>query len=287
MGENGRIMKTLGELIDAYQAHLAEGSWHSLQAFAPLAAALEPLRSNDSAAMTPAAWRTWFTAHTAGLAPSTRNLRYRQLRALYGYPERWLGQTGLVNPFAHAGWRRVAPSPEPHYKPMLSETQVAAICHAPRTRRGRLLIRILAERGRRVGEVLAVTAGDFRDLVAGSGDRRVLIFPRTKGGREQFTVLPEGLAADLQTYIQEVGLEVADRLWPITSQAARQMVTHAAATIGLALSPHDLRRSFASHLDRSGVPVGMAQAMLGHSSSRTTAKYYIADRTAVEMGNVA
>ena len=287
MSENRSNLTTLGELIDAYQSHLAEGSVHSVQAFTPLATALEPLRANDPGAMTPAAWRTWFTAHTAGLAPSTRNLRYRQLRALYGYPERWLGITGLVNPFANAGWRRVAPSPEPHYKPMLTEAQVLAICQGPRTRRGRLLIRLLAERGRRVGEVLAVTAGDFRDLVAGSGDRRVVIFPRTKGGREQFTVLPEGLAADLQAYIKEVGLELTDRLWPITSQAARQMVRHAAAAIGLALSPHDLRRSFASHLDRSGVPVGMAQAMLGHSSSRTTAKYYIADRTAAEMGNVA
>lgn len=285
--EYGEKIESIGALVDAYCLHLGQGSRHSLLAFLPLATALQPWRDRDPASITPAEWRAWLSAHNAPLAPSTRNLRYRQLRAIYNFPRTWLGVEGWHNPFAGAMWRRIAPTPDPPYKPLLTDAQVEALCRAPRTRRGRLLVRLLAERGRRLGEVLAATVGDLRDLEAGSGDRRVLVFRRTKAGREQFTVLPPALAHEVKQFCAEQHLRDQDRMFPITQQAARSIMTYASASIGLHLSPHDLRRAFASRLERQGVAMGTIQAMMGHSrGSRVTGRHYIAERSAGELSAI-
>lgn len=291
MEGNERTITTLGELIDAYRQHLALGSRHSLRAFDPLSRALDPLRGQEVGAWHAAQWRQWFEEHcqtssAKPLGPATRNLRYRHLRAMYSYPEKWMGQRDIPNPFGNSGWRKVAPSPQQRMIPVLSNAQIEEIEKAPRTHRNRLLIRLLAERGRRIGETLAIRAGDFRDLEAGTDDKRVLNFPHTKSGREQWTVLPEALAKDLKIYIRKRGLQPEERVFPVSHQAARAMVHRAAKTIGLNLSPHDLRRGLCGRLEREGVPMSVIKALVGHTSTRVTERYYVAERTAAELAAV-
>ena len=277
---------TLRDLITHYQAHLAKGSPHSLQAFLPLATAVAALADRPATEITGAEWRAWFTEHCGQLSAGTRALRFRHLRALYGYPARWLGLADFPNPFRNGGWKKVVPTPPPPYRPILTEEQIAGICAAPKTRRTKLLTRLMAERGLRLGEALRIVAGDFRDHIAGSGDRRVLLLPRTKAGLQQVVVLPEQLATDLKAYCEEKGLIGEARVFPINPTSARNIVKRAAKRLGLNLTPHDLRRALASRLDRKGVDPGLIQATLRHSSRRVTEEHYIAPRTLEEMGEL-
>ncbi len=45
------------------------------------------------------------------------------------------------------------------------------------------------------------------------------------------------------------------------------------ANIPLDVSPHDLRRTTATHLVENGAPIRQVQSLLGHSSLKVTTKY--------------
>lgn len=206
---------------------------------------------------------------------------------MHNFPKLWLGMEGFKNPFANGAWRRVAPEPSPPYRPAIADEKIRMLCTMPRTRRGKLLLRLLAERGRRLGEVLGIRVCDVRDLTAGSGDKRVVIFKKTKSGREQFCVLSPQLATDLAAYIVQSELEGEAMVFPISQQAARACVNTAARKVGLSrFSPHDFRRHVATSLERSDVPLGVIKSFLGHSSSRVTERY-IASRSLEELGGMS
>ncbi|MFH1782537.1 MAG: tyrosine-type recombinase/integrase [Candidatus Omnitrophota bacterium] len=62
---------------------------------------------------------------------------------------------------------------------------------------------------------------------------------------------------------------------PIHKRSFSKMVKNYVrlAKIELDISPHDLRRTTATHLAENGAPIRQIQALLGHSSLRVTAKY--------------
>lgn len=59
----------------------------------------------------------------------------------------------------------------------------------------------------------------------------------------------------------------------ISAQAIFNLVSSYASKTGLAVAPHDLRRTFAKLAHKGGAPVEQIQLSLGHSSLTTTEKY--------------
>ncbi|MFT8638138.1 MAG: tyrosine-type recombinase/integrase, partial [Pseudoclavibacter sp.] len=68
---------------------------------------------------------------------------------------------------------------------------------------------------------------------------------------------------------------LGERGAPLTRQGIWTIIKRAAATAGLsvAISPHTLRHSFATHLLAGGADLRVVQELLGHASVTTTQIY--------------
>lgn len=170
----------------------------------------------------------------------------------------------------------------------LSYDQVSAILGAvggddPRGLRDRALLELLYSTGARISEAVGLDRADV-DL----DDRHVLL--RGKGGGQRIVPVGRPAVAAVAAYLvrgrpilaargvttrsgQAVFLNArGGRLsrqsgWQILSDAARR------AGIGVAVSPHTLRHSFATHLVDGGADVRVVQELLGHASVTTTQIY--------------
>ena len=64
------------------------------------------------------------------------------------------------------------------------------------------------------------------------------------------------------------------RIFPISYEAARQIVMKAGKLVGIHLRPHDLRRHAATFASRSGVPIEVvSKVVLRHQKLSTTEIY--------------
>ena len=268
----------VSELIDVYEKHLNEGSQKSVEAFRPIGRVLRAtLGTRDHLDVTPAEIKTVLTEATAAYSERTRYVWLSYTRAMWFYPERMLmHEQSPKNPFRANGLRTIFPKPKPLKRQFIIPETLEAMSHTPRTERSRLLLRLFHGTGLRITEALTLEVRDIEDAIAGSNDGRRLIIRKPKSGQEEeYVALPKDLAKDLKLFIRTRGLKPEDRLFPITRQAVRQMVKSAGERFGLKLSPHDLRRAWASTKSRQGVPIGIIQAGLRHKSEETT-KGYIA-----------
>jgi len=106
-----------------------------------------------------------------------------------------------------------------------------------------------------------------------------------KGRQDRLTYLPAGGIAAMRAWVAArgelpgplfVGVNRGGRLeWRrLTDQAVRVVVQKRARAAGVtAFSPHDLRRSFVSHLLDAGADLSAVQGLAGHASVSTTAQY--------------
>lgn len=106
-----------------------------------------------------------------------------------------------------------------------------------------------------------------------------------KGARDRIVYAPSGAIAAIQVWITYRGEEPGPLLFAIrkdgeiqrhglTPEAIRSALGRIAARAGVrAFTPHDLRRSFVSHLLAGGVDLVTVQRLVGHASPEMTARY--------------
>jgi integrase len=268
----------VNDLIDAYEKHLAQGSPATVRRFAPIGVAIRTaLGDRDHFDVTPAEIRDVLMEATKGHSERNRYVWLSYTKALWFYPERWLDQedTERKNPFRKNGaLGALFPKPKPKVRAYLLPEDVDLIVRSPTKRRPRLILALLRGTGIRLSELLSLEARDVQDAIAGSGDGRRLVLRKPKSGQEDETVaLPKEVAQFLKRYLLKQGLTGPDRIFPISPQAVREVVKRAGARFGIALSPHDLRRAWASRKARQGVPIDVIRAGLRHKGEATTKGY--------------
>ena len=154
-----------------------------------------------------------------------------------------------------------------------------AVANDPIRVRDRAILELLYATGARVSEVVALDVDDGIDPT--------LIRLFGKGSKER--VVPVGSFAQraLSTYLVRVrpGLATLGKGTPalflnqrgsrLSRQSIWQIIADAAerAKLGVEVSPHTLRHSFATHLLEGGADVRVVQELLGHSSVATTQIY--------------
>jgi integrase/recombinase XerD len=150
----------------------------------------------------------------------------------------------------------------------------------PRSVRDKALLELLYSTGARISEAVGLDL-DAVDRV----DRTVLL--DGKGGKQRLVPVGRPALAALEAYLvrSRPALAAAGRGTPavflnarggrLSRQSAWQVLKDAAerAGIGVPVSPHTLRHSFATHLLEGGADVRVVQELLGHASVTTTQVY--------------
>jgi integrase/recombinase XerD len=213
-----------------------------------------------------------------GLAPTSLRRRAASIRGFY----RFAYGDGLIDRdiAAHLDLPR-----QPRLLPeTLTVAEVDALLEAAADVRGRALLELLYAAGLRVSEALGL---DREDLSTEGGFVRVI----GKGDKERLVPVGEIALDWLARWISEGRpalldlshvnparggpLFLGDRGGRLARQQAFATVKAAARTAGLpvAVSPHTLRHSFATHLLEGGADLRIVQELLGHASISTTQLY--------------
>jgi integrase/recombinase XerD len=125
----------------------------------------------------------------------------------------------------------------------------------------------MARGGMRVGEVLKITPSDIED-------RRLIIREPKSKKETEVVFIPQKLANRLKEYIQSRDIQLNERIFPISYQAARIAVKKAGKLVDLNVRPHDLRRHAATYASRSGTPIEIvSKVILRHANLSTTQRY--------------
>jgi len=171
---------------------------------------------------------------------------------------------------------------------VLNEAQARRLMAAPFPwtkvgKRDRAILELLYGSGLRIGEAVRADISDL-DL-----RERVLLVRDGKGKKDRVVPVTARAAAAIELYLRESRPELqkhADAALFLSTfggrlsiAGLRQRVKRHARAIGVALTPHTLRHTCATHLLRGGAGIRHVQELLGHRCLTTTALY---TRVAIE-----
>jgi integrase/recombinase XerD len=167
---------------------------------------------------------------------------------------------------------------------VLSREELQSLEDKAPTERDKLIIRILADTGLRVGELCGLRVNDLIKM-----DRRPYLKVWGKGSRERLVPLPR-LQERLQKYVQRSRPQDShsDRVFlslrrrpgggyePLTPSGVGQLLDTAAERAGITkrVYPHLLRHSFATWQLQRGTSTIALKDVLGHSSLAMIANVY-------------
>jgi integrase/recombinase XerD len=157
--------------------------------------------------------------------------------------------------------------------PILSADEVKKALEACRTKRDKALILLLVDSGLRRAEVCALNWGDM-DIQSG-----LVRVERGKGGKARSVVVGVKTRRALLAYRRNV--KHKDDVPLIQTQSGnrftysglRSALLRIGKRAGVHITPHALRRTFATLSLRAGMNLIQLQAMLGHSSLEMTRQY--------------
>ena len=166
----------------------------------------------------------------------------------------------------------------------LTENEIKALLEAcqgegPRDIRLQAIMTLLYATGMRVSELIHLKVADV------TGDDVELIEVTGKGGKTRLVPLGETAKIMVQRYLKESHkffTKKGSAEWlfptshgggPVTRQRVFQLLQEAGRKVGLEISPHQIRHTFATHLVENKADLRAVQLMLGHSDLATTQVY--------------
>jgi site-specific recombinase XerD len=156
---------------------------------------------------------------------------------------------------------------------VLSEEEVTALLKAVDNLKHRCILMLIYSAGLRIGELLALQSTDIIP------ERKQVLIRGGKGGKDRVSLLSDRLLTLLTEYLlaykpsnflfesPDGGMYSATSVQMVFKRALKKAHITAPATV------HTLRHSFATHLLENGTDLRYIQALLGHSSSKTTEIY--------------
>jgi integrase/recombinase XerD len=157
---------------------------------------------------------------------------------------------------------------------VLSADEVVRFLEAVPSLRTRAALTTAYAAGLRASEAASIKIADI------DSGRMVIRVEQGKGGRDRYVMLSPQLLGILRSYWRLARpahwlFPGRDREHPINPTVLHAGCRSACAACGLSkrVTVHTLRHSFATHLLENGTDVRIIQALLGHRSLNTTARY--------------
>lgn len=210
----------------------------------------------------------------AGLKQSTVNRRVAALKAFFDFLAEESGDLSWPNPVRfqrHAGKRpRALPRD-------LRDEDIERLWGVMVSARDRAWFALMVRAGLRVGEVVNLKMSD--GLSPAEGERPARLRVCGKGGKERVVYLTADAYAVLETWLQarptteESHVFLNGRGKPLSANGLQWLLHQYGQQVGLDLTPHQLRHTFARQLTEAGMPITSLGKLLGHAQVTTTQIY--------------
>jgi integrase len=165
--------------------------------------------------------------------------------------------------------------PRPGEPDALTPQQEAALRRAAARRgpRDAAIIAVLLDAGARAGKCARLDAEDF--AITATPARSACTARATRSASSRCPGAPELAPAWLDMRDRDPGPAWTGQRGPLTISGITQVVLAAGADAGIkGLRPHRCRHTFATRLCQGGADPAQVQAMLGHKSIDTAARYF-------------
>jgi integrase/recombinase XerD len=198
---------------------------------------------------------------------ATKRNRYSVLASFYNFSIN-TGLPSLTNPCNTTVIRKIFKRPQAIQWNIVDKETVDEIIFRTMNTRNRLMLKLMARGGMRVGEVLNLTPADTQE--------RTLTIKYPKSGRVGEAVyVPRKLLVRLTDYVKANDIGNNDRIFLIPYVAAWSIVRKSGNLVNIELRPHDLRRHAATYASRSGTPIEIvSKVILQHADLSTTQRYF-------------
>ena len=210
----------------------------------------------------------------AGLKQSMVNRRVAALKTFFDFLAEESGDLSWPNPVRfkrHAGKRpRALPRD-------LRDEDIERLWGVMVSARDRAWFALMVRAGLRVGEVVNLKMSDV--LSPAEGERPARLRVCGKGGKERIVYLSADAYAVLETWLQarptteESHVFLNGRGKPLSANGLQWLLHQYGQQVGLDLTPHQLRHTFARQLTEAGMPVTSLGKLLGHAQITTTQIY--------------
>jgi site-specific recombinase XerD len=211
---------------------------------------------------------------TQGLKPATANRRVAALKTFFDFLAEETDDLSWPNPVR---FKRHA-SKRPRSLPRdLRDEDLERVWAVIASARDRAWFALMVRAGLRVGEVVDLKIADL--LSQPQGDQPARLRVCGKGRKERIVWLSAEAYAVLQAWLaerpatQETAIFLNDRGQPLTTNGIQWLLHRYGQQVGVELSPHQLRHTFARQVTEAGMPVTSLGKLLGHSQIATTQIY--------------
>lgn len=156
---------------------------------------------------------------------------------------------------------------------VLSEQEVTLLFQVTQNVKHKAILMLIYSAGLRLSESISMKLNDI------DSTRMQIRVEQGKGNKDRYTLLSTKTLVVLRQYVKEykpkLYLFEGEEGKPYSSRSIQAILKESARKAGIKkhVSVHTLRHSFATHLLEHGTDLRYIQALLGHSSSKTTEVY--------------
>jgi site-specific recombinase XerD len=206
--------------------------------------------------------------------PATLKRRVAALKTYFDFLAEDSGELQRPNPVRfrrHAG-------KQPRRLPRdLSDATIDQVWNVMTSPRDRAWFVLMLRAGLRVGEVVSLRLTDV--LVPPQADQPARLRVCGKGQKERIVLLTADAYAVLNVWLQfrpasdRTNVFLNDRGSPLTTNGIEWLLHQHGARVGVQLTPHQLRHTYARQLTEAGMPIASLSKLMGHAQVSTTQLY--------------